>query len=400
MCAEIRRGVGKMEFHEVANIFPMMSAEEFNALKSDIQENGLLEPIWIFENKIIDGRNRYQACIETDTKPEFREWSGNGSLVAFVVSLNLHRRHLSESQRGMVAAKLATMQRGQFFGNQQVSANLQTPTRAEAAEMLSVSERTVNAAAKVKDEGTPELVAAVESGRASVSAAAEVATLPKAEQQEIVAKGETEILKAAKKIKADRAEKRREERINKVVELSKKSLVPLATIGRFPVLYVDPPWRYDFAADDADVIENHYPTMTLDEICALPVSDVALEDCVLFLWTTSPKLEESFRVLNAWGFTYRTCAVWDKQWIGPGYYFRQRHELLLVATKGTLPVPSPSNRPDSVFTEKRTAHSRKPEVAYRLIESMYPELPKLELFSRESREGWDSWGNEAMRGVA
>jgi N6-adenosine-specific RNA methylase IME4 len=379
-----------IEFHEVANIFPMMSASEFEQLKTDIQYNGLLEAIWRHDGKIIDGRNRYQACVETGVTPHFREWDGIGSLTAFVVSLNLHRRHLTESQRGMVAAKLANMP---AHRPNYKSANLRT-SQLEAAEMLNVSERTVNAATKVKDEGTPELVRAVESGAASVSAAAQVATLPIEEQREIVAKGETEILKAAKEIRAKKTEARRVERIERIADLSRESIQPLTSIGRYPIILADPPWAYDFNKDDADEIENHYPTMDLEAICDLPVSESALDDCVLFLWTTSPKLEESFAVINAWGFNYRTCAIWDKEWIGPGYYFRQRHELLLVATRGSVPVPAPSSRPDSIFLEKRTAHSKKPEIAYQLIESMYPNLPKLELFSRTAREGWTVWGNQ------
>ena len=384
-----------IEFHEVANIFPMMSATEFESLKADIKHNGLFEPIWQHEGKIIDGRNRYQACVETGVTPHFREWDGIGSLTAFVVSLNLHRRHLTESQRGMVAAKLANIELGQnqhFLG----SANLRTHqiSQAEAAELLNVSERTVTAAAKVKDEGALELVRAVESGAASVSAAAQVATLPVEEQREIVAQGEAEILKAAKEIRAKKTEARRVERIERIADLSRESIQPLTSIGRYPIILADPPWAYDFNKDDADEIENHYPTMDLEAICDLPVSESALDDCVLFLWTTSPKLEESFAVINAWGFNYRTCAIWDKEWIGPGYYFRQRHELLLVATRGSVPVPAPSSRPDSIFLEKRTAHSKKPEIAYQLIESMYPDLPKLELFSRTAREGWTVWGNQ------
>ena len=384
-----------IEFHEVANIFPMMSATEFESLKTDIQDNGLLEAIWRHDGKIIDGRNRYQACVETGVTPHFREWDGIGSLTAFVVSLNLHRRHLTESQRGMVAAKLANIELGQnqhFLG----SANLRTHqiSQAEAAELLNVSERTVTAAAKVKDEGALELVRAVESGAASVSAAAQVATLPVEEQREIVAQGEAEILKAAKEIRAKKTEARRVERIERIADLSRESIQPLTSIGRYPIILADPPWAYDFNKDDADEIENHYPTMDLEAICDLPVSESALDDCVLFLWTTSPKLEESFAVINAWGFNYRTCAIWDKEWIGPGYYFRQRHELLLVATRGSVPVPAPSSRPDSIFLEKRTAHSKKPEIAYQLIESMYPDLPKLELFSRTAREGWTVWGNQ------
>jgi N6-adenosine-specific RNA methylase IME4 len=174
-------------------------------------------------------------------------------------------------------------------------------------------------------------------------------------------------------------------------------LEPLGSFGQYPIIFADPPWRYDFNKDDADEIENHYPTMSLEEICALPVLESALNDCVLFLWATSPKLEEAFQVIRAWGFEYRTCAIWDKQWIGPGYYFRQRHELLLIATRGSVPVPPPSARPDSIFEEKRTQHSKKPVIAYQLIEAMYPELQKMEMFCRSPRPGWAVWGNQARK---
>ena len=101
------------EFHEVANIFPLMQGDEFDALKADIAANGLREPVWLHsDGRIIDGRNRYRACCELSIEPMYRTWDGGGSPVSFVVSLNLHRRHLTESQRAMIAAKLATMGQG------------------------------------------------------------------------------------------------------------------------------------------------------------------------------------------------------------------------------------------------------------------------------------------------
>ena len=135
--------------------------------------------------------------------------------------------------------------------------------------------------------------------------------------------------------------------------------------------------------------------MTLDEICALPVSGVAASDAVLFLWATSPKLPEAFRVLEAWGFTYKTCMVWVKDKIGMGYYARQKHELLLIATRGNIPTPAPSDRPPSVIEATRLEHSAKPIEFYEAIERMYPTLERLELFSRSPRHGWAVWGNQA-----
>ena len=143
------------------------------------------------------------------------------------------------------------------------------------------------------------------------------------------------------------------------------------------------------------VIENHYPTMTLDEICALKVQDLATPDAVLFIWTTSPKLEESFAAIRAWGFEYRTCAVWVKLSIGMGYFVRQQHELLLIAKRGEPPMPLPNARPSSITESARGEHSEKPVEGYKLIERMYPDLPKIELFARNAREGWTAWGNQA-----
>jgi N6-adenosine-specific RNA methylase IME4 len=171
---------------------------------------------------------------------------------------------------------------------------------------------------------------------------------------------------------------------------------PAIPANRYSLIYADPPWRYEHAKTKSREIENQYPTMALDEICALPVDSFAADDCTLLMWTTSPKLAESMEVIHAWGFNYRTCAVWDKERMGMGYYFRQQHELLLVATKGSPGVPDPSVRVSSVFRFKRDEkHSSKPVEVAEAIEAMYPNAKKIELFCRSPRDGWDVWGNQA-----
>jgi N6-adenosine-specific RNA methylase IME4 len=166
-------------------------------------------------------------------------------------------------------------------------------------------------------------------------------------------------------------------------------------VGAYRLLYADPPWRYEHIETESRAIENQYPTMSHEELCALRVP--AADDAVLFLWATSPKLAEAIDLIDRWGFSYRTCAVWDKELMGMGYYFRQQHELLLVAARGSLPVPVPAARPASVFRVKRGKHSAKPTLTYELLESMYPtftEQDRIELFNRTDRPGWTSWGNE------
>ncbi len=128
------------QYHEVANIFPLMQGEEYEGLKDDIAANGLLEPVWLHPDNhmILDGRNRYRACMELGLAPKYRYWDGKGSLVSFVVSLNLKRRHLDEGQRGMVAVKIANMEKTDTLNRGSRSANLPNGkvSQSEAADML------------------------------------------------------------------------------------------------------------------------------------------------------------------------------------------------------------------------------------------------------------------------
>jgi N6-adenosine-specific RNA methylase IME4 len=177
-----------------------------------------------------------------------------------------------------------------------------------------------------------------------------------------------------------------------------------AQLGRYVVILADPPLRYANPpiGPSNRSIENHYPTMTIEEICALPVPDIAHENSILFLWATSPMLVECMQIIAAWDFTYRTSLVWVKDKIGTGYHVRNKHELLLIAKRGELPPPQPENRPESVVFAERGDHSAKPLIVYDLIETMYPALAgqRIELFARASRPGWASWGNQVLDTVA
>lgn len=379
-----------LEFHPLSQIFPLIEGQEFDDLVADIQKHGVREPIWLFEGSIIDGRNRYRASAVAGADCPMREYTGDDP-ASFVVSLNLKRRHLNEGQRAMVAAKLENLKQGR----PDKDANLHL-SREDAADMLNVSPRSVASAKVVHERGAPELARAVEQGKVSVSAAADVATKPHEEQREIVARGEKEILEAAKAIRAEKAVVRREERLDKLAEISKGN-AELDTSQRYPIIYADPPWRYENPPMGGTnrSIENHYPTMTLEEICALPVADLATDDAMLYLWATAPKLAECMQVITAWGFEYRTNIVWDKEAIGMGYHARNQHEILLIAKRGDIPPPQAGMQPSSVHREKRTEHSAKPVFYYEMIETAYPQLPKIELFCRSPREGWAVWGNQS-----
>jgi N6-adenosine-specific RNA methylase IME4 len=384
----------KFEFHPLANVFPLIEGAEFDELVADIKANGLNQCIELYEGKILDGRNRYRACLAAGVEPLAVQYRGDDP-VGYVISANLRRRHLDESQRAMVAAKLATLK----LGDNQHSEGLPI---GRGSELLNVGERTVARAREVQEFGAPELVDAVERGAVSVSAAADIATQPIEEQREIVARGERAILRAAQDIRARKAEIRRAERIERLAATCNQN-TPFPSDRRYAVLSADPPWHFEVYNEESGVERaagNYYPTMSLDEICALPVLSLAAPDAILFMWTTAPHLQESFQVLAAWGFEYKTNSVWVKDKIGLGYFVRNQHELLLVATRGDMPSPSPANRPPSVISAPRREHSRKPDEAYALIEAMYPALPKLELFARQRRPGWDVWGNETDKFTA
>ena len=165
--------------------------------------------------------------------------------------------------------------------------------------------------------------------------------------------------------------------------------------GRWRVFYADPPWDYGnerplYAGDQDD----HYPPMPTDDICTMPVTERAMDDAVLFLWCTSPIFSpDAIQVVESWGFEYKTTFIWDKIKHNMGHYNSMRHEILTVATRGNC-TPDERKLFDSVISIERTEHSRKPELFYEIIDTLYPFGKRLELFARKARDGWDCWGNE------
>ena len=162
----------------------------------------------------------------------------------------------------------------------------------------------------------------------------------------------------------------------------------------YQIIYADPPWRYRNNRTGGSMLpqDHHYPKMTTEEICALPICDIADKNCALFLWATVPMMEDAFKVLEAWGFKYKTMLFWRKimSW-GMGFWYRGQVEVLILGIKGKLKA---FRIQKANFVEAKVReHSRKPEEFYELIEMV--ELgPRIELFARNKREGWDCWGNE------
>ena len=170
---------------------------------------------------------------------------------------------------------------------------------------------------------------------------------------------------------------------------------------KYKIIYADPPWSYQDPAANRGGAIRHYPTMKKVDIETLPVKDIADKDSILFLWTTMPKLEESFDLIKAWGFEYKTCAfVWVKRnkiatsWFwGMGRWTRSNAELCLLAVRGGG-VTRLSASVHSIIDEPIERHSKKPNLVRDKILELVGDLPRIELFARESSQGWDVWGNE------
>lgn len=164
----------------------------------------------------------------------------------------------------------------------------------------------------------------------------------------------------------------------------------------YDIIVADPPWK--FASNSKDKPGRnpmrHYDCMTDAAIKALPVIEWANPKALLFMWTTVPMLERSMSVPTAWGFKYVSSLIWNKRRIGTGHWVRNRHEIVIIAKRGKFPCPKPAPFLDSIFDDPRREHSRKPDSLQIRIDEVWPDHAKLEMFARQTRPGWDVWGNQ------
>lgn len=370
-------------------VMPDLTPIEYEALKADIAERGVLVPVEVDETgAILDGHHRVRAWQELRSEgvnlAEYPKMVRRGLTEEqkrnHARSLNVLRRHLSREQRSEVmramrADGMSYRQIAEAVGVDPMTAYHKTST-VEISTVVGKDGKERSAQQPMRTFEADTLALFVPGGAVALEPAAAERT--------------------AKQQRQERTSKRRQERTEKVNKINQGNTSIQELDQTFSVIYADPPWQYEHANSENRAIENHYPTMDLGEICRMPVSQMSAKDAVLFLWATPPKLAEAMQVVDAWGFVYRTCMVWDKEKIGMGYYARQQHELLLIAARGELPVPKPADRPASVIRIKRPAvHSAKPAEFYELIERMYPEYDKIELFARNTRNGWSAWGNQA-----
>ncbi len=165
---------------------------------------------------------------------------------------------------------------------------------------------------------------------------------------------------------------------------------------KYNIIYVDPPWDIGSIILDekwTSPIEDKYETLSLDEIKSIEVENICAADCSLFIWTTQSFLKQVFSVIRSWGFKYHCCIAWDKGsgWTQNGFHWRT--EFCLYAYKGLINIEQKGKAIPTIITEPSREHSKKPDLMYELIENNISE-PRIELFARHKRPGWDVWGNE------
>lgn len=384
------------------NIFPEMQTEDFERLKSDLQKNNFdsKQPIYLYQNEIIDGWNRQKACLLLGINPIYKDFIGNDTdAINFVMRTN-KRRNLNSSQWACIASeadeliKIISEQvekerrekisetRKEIFAEKTpqifetkketsqliVKSNLEkkdnnkNSVETKIAETFNTNRTYISEATKLK-ENKPEIFEQVKSG---------LKTLTEVKKEEKIQQ-RTELIEKQKKEIAE----------NKLPELN----------GLYDIISVDPPWNYGREYDPENSrVANPYPEMSVNEIkdLKLPFTDNA----IIFLWTTHKFLPESFEILKTWGFEYKATLVWNKEKIGMGAWFRMQCEFCLFAIKGKPFWNNTTER--DIIIESRREHSRKPDSFFEMVNKICVGR-KLEYFAREKRDGWDIFGNDTNK---
>jgi len=371
-------------------------------LAKSIKEIGLLNPITITKDfRLVAGYHRLTACKKLGWK----------TIPANVVDMDALKAELAEIDENLIRNELTVLERAeQLKRRKEIYEALHPETKQGVAggKASGQARRTTAESAVVH---TPSFVedTAQKTGRAArtVFEEVQIATNLDDEVKEMIrdteiADRKTDLLKLA------RMDKEEQKKVAAKIREGAKSLVDARRLvkkedvketppleGKYRVIYADPPWRYNDKRDgNTTGAEDHYPTMSIEELCNLPVRDLAEDNAVLFLWTTSPLLEDSFKVINAWGFKYKTSFVWDKVRHNMGHYNSVRHEFLLVATRGSCTPDNPKLFDSVVTIERSDKHSEKPERFREIIDTLYTHGRKIELFARKPAEGWEVWGNQ------
>ena len=365
------------------HIIPALSPDEYKQLELNILQDGIREPLVVWGDTLIDGHNRLSIAQAhgLDYATVNIDFPDDRTATEWIILNQFGRRNISAYDRARLALELKPIIADRAKDNLRIAAEmtntgLQTSVKAvntqkELADIAGVSHDTISKVEKI--ETAPDISAKVKSGELSIN------------------QGYQAVKRAEKVLDVER-------RIDEHKQTQTGITDIYNTDKRYSIIYADPAWDYWSGGNKNQSL--HYQTMTIDDICALPVKDIADESCVLFLWVTFPILQDCFKVIESWGFKYSTAGfVWvkknrnaDTPFIGCGAWTRANSELCLIAIKGNV------TRLDAGISQVIEApieeHSKKPSVTRELITRLVGELPRIELFSRNAVDGWDAWGNE------
>ena len=369
--------------NEFQNLIPPLTDEEFAQLETNILRVGFRDALITWHGILIDGHNRYRIAQKHGLtyRTVEKNFADRNDAERWIILNQFGRRNLSAYDRSILALKLkpiiaekAKEQQGQRTDLTSVRNLTNVDTKKELAKVAGVSHDTIAKVEKIQAKASPEIKSAIKSGEMSINQAYQ--TVKREEKKQEVQK-----------------------RIDEYAEVQTGVIDIKKPDKKYNIVYADPPWQYWESGNKNQSL--HYTTMTVDEICNLPVKDITADDCILFLWVTYPILKEAFKVIESWGFEYSTAGfVWvkrnkvaDSPFIGCGAWTRANSELCLIATKGKIQRLDASV--SQIIESPIEEHSKKPDITRDLIEKLVGKLPRVELFCRHPADGWDVWGNEA-----
>lgn len=370
---------------EIKSLIPSLTSSEFESLETSIKKEGCRHAlvIWKEENILLDGHHRYKICKNHKIKFQIQYESfpnKNKAKIWVIINQFSSGRNLTLWKRANLAINLKPLIATQakerqgtsgkgIYGGKPLNLNSKEAvgrTNEQLGEIAGISTDTIWKVEYIANKAASEI-------------------LEKLNQEEIT------INKAYTTTKSENKE------TTKTPKLPK---------GKYNVIYADPPWQYNVGKQHGEAgttqettLSTHYPSMSIEEICDLPVPDIVAKNAVLFLWATSPLVwsQEAFQVIDSWGFEAKACFVWDKIKHNVGHYNSVRHEFLIIAIKGSYPLHH-KKLYDSVQSIKRTKHSKKPEKFREIINDIYckGKRPYIDLFGRgKAPKGWIFWGTEA-----
>lgn len=364
-------------------VMPPLSAEERAELRADIADRGVMVPVEYDEQgNILDGHHRVELCAElgiANWPRLIRYGLSEPDKLTHARRLNLSRRHLDQAQRrALIDAELK-----------------QVPQASDRriADGLGVDHKTVGAARdRLESTGEIPQLDKREGRDSRLRQVVQFVPSSPAEQRGLQL--------SIKAIRAEKQEEKRERRADREHELGEAQ----APTGSFGLIVEDYEWDYAVWSRETGMdrhAANHYPVSDdahLAEEIVARTSDrltVAVDNCLLAMWSTVPHLAIALDVLRLRGFRYVSHYVWGKDRVGTGHWNRNKHEILLFGVKGNIPCPSPGTQWDSLIMAAVGEHSRKPDAFLEMLEAYFPSLPKIELNARRERPGWKAWGLEA-----